>query len=151
MFYRLIHNVLAFRYYGYGFFNFLDTTYSMRISFGMMMAYITVLSAGALLCLYSLMGDAGKFSKYAICFVGGAIVLILTHIYVIHNAHIWWMPIDPAEHIAAAMRNASAAAVLSSLAVWLSLEKLVPWIRGQYWSAVVDMDPNEPIPWNLGP
>jgi hypothetical protein len=150
-FYAIIHFVLARRYYGYEFFNFLGDTYSLKVSFGVMMAYITLLSAGALLCLYNLLSmNIGKVFKYAICFTGGAFALVLMHVYVIHNAYVWFIPIDPAEHIAAAMRNCAIAAVLSSLVVWLFLEKLVPWTRGQYWGVVIDSEANEPIPWNHG-
>jgi hypothetical protein len=151
VFYALIYNILAHRYYGYEFFVFLEGTYSMRISFWLMMTYITLLSAGALLCLYCLLAaGAGKLVKYAICFAGGAVALVSVHIFVINTARIQWRPIDPSEYIAAAMRNSAIAAVLSSLVVLFLLEKLMPWVKSRYWGTVVDMEPNEPIPWNHG-
>jgi hypothetical protein len=149
-FYALIHNILAYRYYGWTTFTFMGAAYSMRLSFGVMLVYVTLLAAWALVCVHFLLPKRFRVARIcALCMAIGVIAVVWMHFYVINlPPFVGMIPIVPADYYPVVTRNASIIAVFSSLA-FLGMIKGGPWLFIGGFSAVRDTygRRNEPLPW----
>ena len=129
----------------------MGTAHSLRLSFGAMLTFVTLLAAGSLVCAHKLLPKRFRIAPvYALCVVAaGAIAVVWMHFYVINIPPlVGMMPIVPGDYYCVVTRNASIIAVLSSMAFWGAL-KAGPLLFEGGFSAVRDTygRRNEPLPW----